>query len=85
MWRYEEVRNNMSFGNSDRQLSEISLKLDTVIRLAALSLIRDVKVAKEKMKVLSYAGFKHDQIAEMLQTTSHTVRQRLYESRKKRQ
>jgi DNA-directed RNA polymerase specialized sigma24 family protein len=64
------------------RLAELSRKLDILTRLSALTVTKDVKDAAEKMKILTQVGLDHSQIAEILETTSHTVRQRLYEIRK---
>ncbi len=68
----------------DPQLTEISTKLDTLIRLVALDLIRDIKTQTEKIAKLSDAGFQPKQIAEILMTSSNAVRVALVSIRKKR-
>jgi len=66
------------------QMSEISKKLDVLIRLSALGLVRDIKTQKEQIALLSDAGFQPKQIADILGTTSGTVRVALHDIRKER-
>ena len=69
---------------SDPQLSEIPKKLDTLIRLFALDVVRDIKIQREQIVTLSDAGLVPKQIAEILGTTSNTVSVALVSIRKKR-
>ena len=64
--------------------SEISAKLDTLIRLSALNVVKDMKTQKEQIALLSDAGFQPKEIADILRTTSNTVRVTLTEIRKER-
>jgi precorrin-6B methylase 1 len=64
--------------------SDVSVKLDTLIRLSALNIIKDLKTQKEQIAVLSDADFKPKEIADILRTTSNTVRVTLTEIRKER-
>jgi precorrin-6B methylase 1 len=57
----------------DGHLQEISNKLDTLIRLYAIGLVREIKLQKDQISVLDEADFKPKQIAEILGTTSNTV------------
>jgi len=70
--------------DEDRQLSEISGKLDTLIRLSSLGLIKDMKTQKEQIAALSDAGFKPKIIAGILRTSSNTVNVTLNAIRKER-
>jgi len=86
---YGQVRNTMKpkKGNSKNgyaQLSKISSKLDTLIRLSALGLVRDIKVQRQQIAILSDAGFQPKQIADILGTTSNTVSVALTAIRKER-
>jgi DNA-directed RNA polymerase specialized sigma24 family protein len=63
---------------------EISAKLDTLIRLSALNVVKDLKTQKEQIAVLSDADFKPKEIADILRTTSNTVSVTLTEIRKER-
>jgi DNA-directed RNA polymerase specialized sigma24 family protein len=65
-------------------LGEISKKMDRVIRLLALNLIKDMKTQKEKILTLSSFGFGPSEIAELLGTTSGTVSVALSQARKKK-
>jgi hypothetical protein len=51
----------------------LEAKLDVLIRLQALSLVRDFATMKEKILFLSEAGFQPKAIADLLQTTSNHV------------
>ena len=52
---------------------EIEAKLETIVKLLALSVIQD-KTMSEKINILSSAGFQPKKIAEMIGTTANTVR-----------
>lgn len=56
--------------------------LERVERLLALILIRDLKGQQEKATQLSVAGFSNVEIADILQTSSATVGNVLYMSKK---
>ena len=74
----------MSSNKLNSQLSAISKKLDTLIRLLSLNLIKDIKIQKEQITILSDAGFQPRQIANILNTTSNTVSVTLHDIRKER-
>lgn len=63
----------MTSDKTDGLLKEISDRLDTLIRLYAMGLVREIKLQKDQISVLDEAGFKPKQIAEILGTTSNTV------------
>ena len=69
--------------NAD-QCSGISAKLDTLIRLSALNVIKDIKPQKEQIRTLSDAGFGPSEIADILKTSSNTVSVTLSAIRKER-
>lgn len=69
----------------DQLLGEALKKLDVLIRLSALNLIREMEVQKEQIAVLSDAGFQPKQIADMLGTTSNSVRVALHGIKKERE
>jgi len=75
----------MSAKKADPQLSEISKKLDTLIRLSALDLVRDTKTQKEQIALLSDAGFRPVEIAGILGTSRNTVDVTLHTIRKERE
>jgi len=67
------------------EITNISQKLDILIRLVALSLVKELKTQKEQIALLSDAGFQPKQIAEILGTTSNTVRVALHSIKKERE
>jgi DNA-directed RNA polymerase specialized sigma24 family protein len=67
----------------DKQLKEISDKLDKLIRVMALSVLRGL-TSSEKISLLHQAGFKPSEIADMIGTSSNVVSVRLSEMRKRR-
>ena len=71
-------------GQSGEPWSEVSTKLDTLIRLSALNVVKDLKTQKEQIATLSDAGFQPKEIASILRTTSNTVSVTLTEIRKER-
>jgi len=64
--------------------NDIPKKLDILIRLFALSLIKTYETRQEQIKILLEAGFKPKQIAEILGTTSNTVRVAIHRIKYKR-
>jgi hypothetical protein len=64
-------------------LSEISSKLDILIRLSAISVVKGLKF-KQQAEILSDSGFRPAQIAEMLGTNANNVRVTLFGIRKER-
>lgn len=74
----------MSSKRGDPQLSEISRKLDTLIHLSALGLVRDIKTQKQQIAFLSDAGFQPKEIADVIGTTSNTVSVALHAIRRER-
>jgi wobble nucleotide-excising tRNase len=74
----------MSSKREDPQLSEISKKLDTLIRLSALNLVRDTKTQKEQIALLSDAGFQPKEIADILLIGRINVNTVIYQIRKER-
>jgi DNA-binding CsgD family transcriptional regulator len=64
--------------------SDVSGKLDMLIRLSALNLVRDIKTQQEQIALLSDAGFQPKEIADVLLTTSNTVNVALNRIRKER-
>lgn len=62
----------------------MELLTERVERLLALLLLHTVKGESQRAKVLmlSRAGFSNVEIADLLQTSSQTVRQLMYESRR---
>jgi len=53
--------------------SEVSTKLDILIRLTALNVVKGMETQKEQIATLSDAGFQPKKIADILRTTSNTV------------
>ena len=67
---------------TNQQYDEISQKLDMLVRLAALSFVKD-RPQQEKIMMLSGAGFQPKEIAGICGTTGNTVRVALSTARKK--
>ncbi|OLC63411.1 hypothetical protein AUH73_02305 [archaeon 13_1_40CM_4_53_4] len=74
----------MSSKKGNPQFNEISKKLDTIIRLNALGLIRDAKTQKQQIALLSDAGFGPKSIVGILGATENTVNVSLHHIRKER-
>lgn len=70
--------------DNNPQLAEISSKLDILIRLSSLGLVKDMKTQKEQIASLSDAGFKPKEIAGILRTSQNTVNVTLNAIRKER-
>lgn len=68
---------------NDEQFKELKNKLDVIIRLLSLNLVKDMNFQKDKIVTLSSFGFEPSQIAELLGTTANTVRVALSVARKK--
>jgi len=66
----------------DKQFKELINKLDILIKLNAINIIKDKKY-REQVKILSSYGFKPNEIAEILGKTSHEIRNVIYRLRKK--
>ena len=67
----------------DPQLSEISKKLDVLIRLSAVSVVKGLKL-KQQVEILSDAGFEPGSIADIIGEKGSTVRTALHRLRKER-
>jgi DNA-directed RNA polymerase specialized sigma24 family protein len=65
------------------QYKEISDKMDKIIRLLALSVVKDMKTQKDKILYLTSFGFGPSDIATLIGTTSNTVNVALSKTRKK--
>src|SRR2546427_12876910 len=65
-------------------LLELSSKLDTLIRLTALGLVKDLGKQRQQIELLSDAGFPPKQIADVLRTTRNTVSVALNSIKKER-
>src|SRR2546426_3175332 len=74
----------MSSKKKEDHLLEISNKMDTLIRLSALGLVKDLKKQRQQIELLSDAGFPPKQIADVLRTTRNTVSVALNSIRKER-
>jgi DNA-binding CsgD family transcriptional regulator len=70
--------------STDHLLTEISLKMDNVLKLLALNLVKDLEKQKDKIIALSEFGYAPAEISKMLNTTSGTVSVALNRSRKGR-
>jgi DNA-directed RNA polymerase specialized sigma24 family protein len=64
-----------------QQFEEIAKRLDAIIRLLTLDAMAD-KFVGEQVMLLSSAGFKPKDIAQILGKTPHAVSQALYLQRK---
>jgi len=67
----------------ERQFKEIASRIDLIIRLLALDIVKDLKVQKDKIIALSSFGFGPSEIAKLLGTTPNTVSVVLSEIKKK--
>ena len=67
---------------SERYLVEISSKLDAIIKLLAVLVVREEQTLKRRVAVLSSLGFQPKQIATILGKKPHLIRQTLYKLRK---
>jgi DNA-binding CsgD family transcriptional regulator len=59
-------------------------QLDKIVRLLTVMVTRDLDQQKDKIAVLSNAGFQPKEIAELIDTTPHTVNVTLSSMRKAR-
>lgn len=66
----------------DEKLNEIISKLDKIIMLLSMNLVKEYKLQKDKIVELYKLGFKPKEIAEILGTTENTVNVTLSKSRK---
>jgi DNA-directed RNA polymerase specialized sigma24 family protein len=67
-----------------KQFDILMKKLDHLIALLVGIAIRNIKIQNEQILLLSSAGFKPSEIAEILGTTSNTIRVALSTKKKKR-
>jgi len=67
----------------EKQFKEINNKMDLIVRLLALDVVKDLKVQKDKIIALSSFGFGPSEIAKLLGTTPNTVNVALSGIRKK--
>jgi DNA-directed RNA polymerase specialized sigma24 family protein len=65
-----------------KQFDQLMQKLDALIRIVALSSMRDL-TSIEKIALLNQAGFGPKEIAEIIGTTQNVVNVRLSEMRKR--
>jgi transcriptional regulator len=70
--------------DDEGHLLEISRKLDVIIRLTAIDVIRGLKLQKDQIAILFDSGFKPKEIAEILKTTPNNVSVTLTQIRKER-
>jgi len=74
----------MSMSQTDKLLREISSKLDKVLRLLALDVVKGYEKELEKIEILDSLGFRPVEIARLLNKTQNNVNRRLAGIRKKR-
>ena len=67
----------------EKQFKEIISKMDLIVRLLALNIVKDLPVQKDKIITLSSFGFGPSEIAKLLGTTPNAVNVTLSEMRKK--
>jgi len=67
----------------EKQFKEITGKMDLIVRVLALDLVKDLKVQKDKIIALSSFGFGPSEIAKLLGTTPNTVNVALSKIKKK--
>ncbi|MEX2193018.1 MAG: hypothetical protein WD717_06535 [Nitrosarchaeum sp.] len=70
--------------SDDTTLKEISNKLDVLIKLSAINLVKDTKTQREQIALLSDSGFQPKQIANILGTTNNVVSVTLTSIKKKK-
>lgn len=58
---------------NDEPLRQISSKLDVLIRLTALNIVKDTKTQKDQISLLSEAGFQPKQIADIIGSNNNVV------------
>ncbi len=63
---------------------DVTAKLDTLIRLSALNIVKGMQTQKEQIAVLSDAGFQPREIADIIRTSSNSVSVALTAIRKER-
>jgi len=84
MWLVNSVLFDREAGHvEDEELKELSGKLETVIRLLAIEVTRG-RDLRDQIKLLSQAGLKPMEIAEVLGKTPNAVRVALFGIRRKR-
>jgi hypothetical protein len=64
------------------RLAQVEGKLDTLIRLFAMSMIKNIEHTKEKAVLLSKAGLGPKEIAALCDTTPHTISVQLSAARR---
>jgi hypothetical protein len=64
------------------KLAQVEAKLDTLIRLFAMTVIKDLEHTKEKAVLLSKAGLAPKEIAALCDTTPHTISVQLSAARR---
>jgi DNA-binding NarL/FixJ family response regulator len=67
----------------EKQFNEIVGKMDLIVRLLAINLVKDLNVQKDKIIALSSFGLGPSEIAKLLGTTPNTVNVALSAIRKK--
>lgn len=70
---------------TDNLLAEISGKLDKVLRLLALDVVKGYEKELEKIELFDSLGFRPIEIAKLLNKSQDNVNNRLNEIRKKRE
>lgn len=70
---------------TDNLLAEISEKLDKVLRLLALDVVKAYEKEEEKIELLDSLSFRPIEIAKLLNKTQDNVNSRLNAIRKKRE
>jgi hypothetical protein len=64
--------------------NEILAKLDMLVRLSALSMVKDIESSKDKILFLNKVGMQPKEIAELLRTTPNHVNVTLSKERSNR-
>jgi DNA-directed RNA polymerase specialized sigma24 family protein len=67
-----------------KQFDELLANMEKIAKLLALNLVKDCKVQKDKILMLSYFGYGPTEIANILNTTVGTVNKDLSRSRKEK-
>lgn len=66
----------------DKQFTMLNEKMEMIVRLLVLNLVKDMKTQKEKILMLDSLKFKPSEIARLLGTTSNSVSVTLYQFKK---
>jgi len=69
---------------NEKQFNTLINKLDMIVRLLTITIVKDAKSQKQKILMLSSHGFRPSEIADLLGTTANTVRVTLSKAKERR-